>query len=151
VHIMEGVIERGTATRLRSLGVPLAGKTGTTNDYRDAWFVGFTPDLVVGVFVGFDEPRSLGRGEAGGRAAAPIFGAFMAEALEGQEVPPFRIPPGVTLVRVDPGTGMPAEPGGPAILEAFRPGTEPTWTTAGPDESLDDPLPSATLGTGGLY
>ncbi len=150
VHIMEGVILRGTARRLASLGISLAGKTGTTNDYHDAWFIGFTPDLVVGVYVGFDDPHSLGRGEAGGTAAAPIFGAFMREALDGQDVPPFRIPPGVTMVRVNPHTGMPADPGGEYILEAFRPGTEPNWSDA-PDMQFGESMPAATLGTGGLY
>ena len=125
VSMLEGVVQRGTAARLRSLDIPLAGKTGTTNEARDAWFIGFTPDLVVGVFVGFDQPRTLGR-ETGSSAAAPIFGAFMAEAMAGQEVPPFRIPPGVRLVRVDPRTGQPSAAGGSAIWEAFRPGTEPT-------------------------
>ena len=136
VSMLEGVVQRGTATRLRALGFPVAGKTGTTNDSRDAWFVGFTPDLVAGVFVGFDQPRTLGR-ETGSSAAAPIFGAFMAEAMRGREVPPFRIPPEVRLVRINPYTGRPALSDEPAIWEAFRPGTEPTRRTV-IDES--DPL-----------
>ena len=125
VSMLEGVVQRGTAARLRSLGFPLAGKTGTTNDAHDAWFIGFTPDLVVGVFVGFDQPRTLGR-ETGSSAAAPIFGAFMGDAMEGHSVPPFRIPPNVRLVQVNPYTGQPASGGDATIWEAYRPGTEPT-------------------------
>ncbi|WP_438893703.1 penicillin-binding transpeptidase domain-containing protein, partial [Bacillus cereus group sp. BC255] len=77
--IMEGVVQRGTATTLKSLNRPLAGKTGTTNEEKDAWFVGYSPDLVVGVFVGYDNPRPMGKGNTGGQVAAPIFGAFMKE------------------------------------------------------------------------
>ena len=109
VSILEGVVQRGTATRLSRLGLPLAGKTGTTNDAFDTWFVGFSPDLVTGVYMGFDNPRTLGPRETGSSVAAPVFGAFMGEALDGQDVAPFRVPPGVSLVRVDPGTGAPAE------------------------------------------
>ncbi len=156
VSILEGVVQRGTAARLASLGLPLAGKTGTTNDSRDAWFVGFSPDLVVGTYIGFDTPRGLGPGETGGRNAAPIFGAFMAEALEGEDVPPFRIPPDVSLVRINPRTGAPAAPGEAAILEAFRPGTEPTTTSMlltdpAAEEALIESTLSPTTGTGGLY
>ncbi|NBC95087.1 MAG: PBP1A family penicillin-binding protein, partial [Deinococcus-Thermus bacterium] len=118
VSIMQGVVQRGTATRLSRLGVPLAGKTGTTNDAFDTWFVGFTPDLVVGVFVGFDNPRTLGPGETGSSVAVPIFGQFMEEALDGVEVPPFRIPPGVSMVQVDPRTGLRVDGGG--IYEIYR-------------------------------
>jgi penicillin-binding protein 1A len=153
VNMMEGVVQRGTAARLRALGIPLAGKTGTTSDYHDAWFVGFTPDLAVGVFVGFDNPRSLGSREAGSAVAAPIFGSFMAEALDGIEVPPFRIPPGLRLVRVDPATGLPADPGDNFIWEAYRPGTEPNAQRLEelPPTSFGESLPGAIQGTGGLY
>ncbi len=155
VSILEGVVQRGTAARLRSLGIPLAGKTGTTNDSFDAWFVGFSPDLVVGVFVGFDTPRTLGQFETGSSAALPIFGAFMGEALSGKEVPPFRIPPGVSLVRVNAATGALARPGEPAIWGAYRPGTEPTATEYLPETGLPgvygDEGPGASTGTGGLY
>ncbi|HET8728642.1 MAG TPA: penicillin-binding protein 1A, partial [Alphaproteobacteria bacterium] len=121
VSILEGVVQRGTAVRLRGLGVTLAGKTGTTNESFDTWFVGFSPDLVAGVFVGFDTPRTLGARETGSSAALPIFGAFMADALTGKEVLPFRIPPGVSLVRINPSTGLLARPGEPAIWGAYRP------------------------------
>lgn len=126
VSILEGAIQRGTGIRARSIGKPLAGKTGTTNDYRDAWFVGFSPDLVAGVYVGFDEPRSLGHQEAGSRAALPIWKAFMEEALADAPATPFRIPEGIRLMRVSHATGRPAGPGdGDVIWEAFKPGEEP--------------------------
>ncbi len=128
VHMLEGVVERGTATVVKRTveGHPLAGKTGTTNDYMDAWFMGFSPDLVVGVFVGFDEPKSLGEGEAGGVVAAPIFANFMKEALKGKPSIPFRAPAGVRLVEVDAKTGaLPGSSTSVTILEAFKPGTEP--------------------------
>lgn len=122
VSMLEGAVARGTGTAVRKVvDKPVAGKTGTTNDYKDAWFVGFSPDLAAGVFVGFDMPQTLGQGEAGGRVAAPIFGDFMAEALKDQPGVPFRIPSGIRLVRVNAKTGKPAAPGEPnVILEAFK-------------------------------
>ena len=127
VSMLQGVVQSGTGRRIGSLGWPLGGKTGTTNDWIDAWFIGFSPDLAVGVFVGFDRPRSLGKREEGSLAAAPIFRDFMEAALKGKPHIPFRIPPGIRLVRVDPATGLPAgaDSGGRVILEAFIPGTEP--------------------------
>src|SRR5690606_27434275 len=114
-------------TTVNSLGFPLGGKTGTTNDYKDAWFVGFSPDLVVGVWTGFDTPRDMGEGETGGRIAAPIFRDFMREALRDTSPSPFRIPAGVRLVRVDyTSGGLPNASTTQTILEAFRPDTEPT-------------------------
>lgn len=124
--IMEGVIQRGTATSLKALNRPLAGKTGTTNEEKDAWFVGYTPDLVVGIFVGYDTPRPMGKGNTGGQVAAPIFGSFMKAALDGQPAVPFRVPPGIKLVRVSLKTGLRASPDDPsAVLEAFKPNEEP--------------------------
>ncbi len=122
VSMLEGAVARGTGTAVKKVvDKPIAGKTGTTNDYKDAWFVGFSPDLAAGVFVGFDMPQSLGQGEAGGRVAAPIFGDFMAAALKDQAGVPFRIPSGIRLVRVNAKTGRPAGPGEPnVILEAFK-------------------------------
>ncbi|MBX7247591.1 MAG: penicillin-binding protein 1A [Caulobacteraceae bacterium] len=111
--MLEGVVQRGTGTAARVLNRPVAGKTGTTNEYRSAWFVGFTPDLVVGVFVGFDDNRSLGSGEAGAVTAVPIFVNFMQQAVGRQAPKPFRKPKQAKYVMV----------GG--IEEAFRPGTEP--------------------------
>jgi len=126
VHMLEGVVQRGTGRRALRVGKPLAGKTGTTNDYKDAWFMGFSPDLVVGVWVGFDEPASLGNGEAGGSVAAPIFTEFMADALADEPALPFRIPPGVRLVNIDADTGgLPTGGSSTVIMEAFQPGTEP--------------------------
>ena len=124
--IMEGVVQRGTARRLKALGRPIAGKTGTTNDEKDAWFVGFTPDLVVGAYVGFDQPKPMGRGETGGHVAAPAFRDFITAALADTPPIPFRTPPGISLVRVNHKSGRPASPGDKtAIMEAFKPGSEP--------------------------
>jgi len=116
----------------------VAGKTGTTNDYKDAWFVGFAPDLAAGVFVGFDMPQTLGSGEAGGRVAAPVFGDFMAEALKDRAGIPFRIPSGIRLVRVNAKTGRPANAGDPnVILEAFKAEDSLTAAQSGDDLPLD--------------
>ena len=137
-HMLEGVVERGTGRRALRVGKPLAGKTGTTDDYRDAVFMGFSPDIVVGVRVGFDDNRSLGEGEAGGSVAAPIFTDFMEKALEGTPAIPFRIPPGVRLVKIDARSGELPGPGTSVIIdEAFRPGTEPGMSAfAGTDDCL---------------
>ena len=127
VSMLQGVVQRGTGRRVRAVGKPLAGKTGTTNDSLDTWFIGFTPDLAVGVYVGFDTPRTLGKGETGSSVAAPIFRDFMKRALAGRPAIPFRIPPGIRLVRVEPTTGLLARSGDRrVILEAFKPGTEPS-------------------------
>ena len=124
VHILEGVIDRGTGAGIKrqlDQDYPLAGKTGTTDDYHDAWFVGFSPDLAAGVYVGFDNPASLGVGEGGSNVAAPVFGEFMSKVLPKREVVPFRTPSGIRLVRVNAKTGKPAQPGDPnVILEAFK-------------------------------
>ncbi|MEE8438341.1 MAG: hypothetical protein V3S07_02055, partial [Micropepsaceae bacterium] len=157
----------GTGASISTLGKPIGGKTGTTSEFRDAWFIGFSPDLAVGVYVGFDDPRSLGQGEAGSRVAAPIFKQFMGEALADEPPTPFRIPEGVVLVPLNPRTGALMRAGQPgAILEPFKPGTEPglrsissfgsggfngqgyaTEITNNPD-TLDIQIGS---GTGGLY
>jgi len=137
VHMLEGAVERGTGTALRALGRPMGGKTGTTNDFRDAWFVGFSPDLVVGVYVGFDTPSPLGSGEAGGRVAAPIARDFLTPALETYAVAPFRVPDGVSLAPIDRETGEPSVIGRPGvILEAFHPGTEPQRGASAEEETL---------------
>ncbi len=132
VSMMEGVVQRGTGTAVKAVGKPLAGKTGTTNDGRDVWFIGFSPDLAAGVYLGFDQPRSLGKKATGGLLSAPIFRDFMIDALKDKPATPFRVPPGVRLVRVDYKTGERPEPGdaGPIILEAFKPGTEPNGQMA---------------------
>ncbi len=153
VSMLHGVVERGTGVRVKAVGKPLAGKTGTTNDSNDAWFVGFTPDLAVGLYVGFDEPRTLGKNEQGASVAAPVFRDFMQAALEGKPAIPFRIPPGVRLVRVKAETGELAQPGERnVIIEAFRPGYEPT--VGGPvlgGFSAEGVEEGPSLGTGGLY
>ncbi|RMF14317.1 MAG: penicillin-binding protein 1A [Alphaproteobacteria bacterium] len=153
VHMLEGVVEHGTGRAIRSLPWPLAGKTGTSNDAVDTWFVGFSPDLVVGVFVGFDRPRGLGPGEQGASTAVPIFKRFMAAALKGSPPVPFRIPPGIRLVRVDPESGLIADPADDkAILEAFLPGTEPKpgrRSVIGGAVAMGDQ--KIKKGTGGLY
>jgi penicillin-binding protein 1A len=126
--IMEGVVQRGTATIVKQYvpNVPIAGKTGTTNEEKDAWFVGYTPDLVVGVFIGYDTPRPMGKGQTGGHVAAPIFGNFMKMALADKKAVPFRIPPGIKLVRVNVRSGLRAQAGeSDTVLEAFKPGEEP--------------------------
>ncbi|WP_245296887.1 MULTISPECIES: penicillin-binding protein 1A [Rhodomicrobium] len=125
--LMEGVVKRGTGYKVSKVGKPLAGKTGTSNDEKDAWFVGFSPDLVAGVFVGFDNPKPMGKGETGGGIAAPIFRDFMKWALEDKPATPFRVPPGIKLVRIDAKTGMRAQPGATerTILEAYKPNEEP--------------------------
>lgn len=127
VSMLQGAVERGTGRRVAEVGKPLAGKTGTTNDSLDTWFVGFSPDLAVGVFVGYDEPQTLGEKETGGSVAAPVFRDFMKEALADKASVPFRIPPGIRLVRVNAQTGLPeTRRGRDVIIEAFRPGAEPT-------------------------
>jgi penicillin-binding protein 1A len=164
--IMEGVVQRGTATTLREVGKPLAGKTGTTNDWKDAWFIGFSPELAVGVYIGYDKPRSLGRGAdaTGGRLAAPIVRDFLKVALADRPAVPFRVPAGIKLIRVDPRTGQRAGPGhdGRVILEAFKPGTAPpdTYSVVGysdqdgggrPVSVSPDADRAIRSGTGGLY
>src|SRR5215475_1205816 len=135
-NVMEGVIQSGTAQKLKVLNRPIAGKTGTTNDYKDAWFIGFTPDLTVGVYIGYDQPSSLGHGETGGNLAAPVVRDFMREALADVPPVPFRAPPGIKLVRVNHKTGLPAGVGDKtAVLEAFKPGQEPAGSVP-EDEGL---------------
>lgn len=152
VSLLEGVVERGTGKKVADVGKPLAGKTGTSNESKDTWFVGFSPDLAVGVFVGFDDSESLGGRETGGSVAAPIFRDFMEDALAETPAVPFRIPAGIRLVRVDAKTGRPVPEGGSGvILEAFKPGTSP-FDEEEKRRTADVPAartPSA--GTGGLY
>ena len=135
-HMLEGTIERGTGVAAKSLGRPAAAKTGTTNDYSNAWFIGFTPRLSTGVWVGYDRPRSLGRDETGSRVAVPIWTAFMASALAGTPAEPFAVPDGVIVVPVDLGAtgGLCARP----VQMAFVAGTEPK-ITCGPAKHLPPP------------
>jgi penicillin-binding protein 1A len=125
--ILEGVVQRGTGVEPKKVGKTLGVKTGTTNDYTNAWMMGFSPNLVLGVWVGFDDGHSLGAGETGSRAAGPIFRDFMMAALKDTPDLPFRIPRGVSLVEVDLDTGcLPGPDSRVVILESFKPGTEPT-------------------------
>ena len=174
--MMEGVIQRGTAPILKEVGKPIAGKTGTTNDEKDVWFVGFSPDIAFGVYIGYDKPRNLGRGVAGGNLAAPIARDFMKVALADKPAVPFRVPAGIKLIRVDARSGMRAGPGegGATILEAFKPGTAPPdnysvigvadadgrsggfWGGGGGDNGMNSQQPDMGRsilrpGTGGLY
>jgi penicillin-binding protein 1A len=164
--MMEGVVQRGTATVLRDLNKPIAGKTGTTNDSKDVWFIGFSPDIVCGVYMGYDKPRRISRNATGGHLAAPIVRDFLKVALADKPPIPFSMPPGIKLVRVDAKTGMRAALGDTkVILEAFKPGTAPpdSYSVIGTDTS-GAPVPGGqqpvspdaeravrSNGTGGLY
>jgi penicillin-binding protein 1A len=155
VSMLEGVVQRGTAQVVKSVGKPLAGKTGTTNDAKDVWFVGFSPDLAVGVYLGYDKPRSLGSSATAGQYAAPIFRDFMAAALKDKPATPFRVPPGVKLIRINAGSGLRAGNEGAAILEAFKPGTAPPDNYSviglGGGGVTPEAERAAGAGTGGLY
>lgn len=138
--MLKGVVERGTGRRIRELGRPLAGKTGTTNESFDAWFIGFSPDLVAGVFVGFDKPRTLGVKQTGANVAAPIFKQFMELAIASKPPVPFRIPRGIRMVRIDAETGrLPGAGTKRTILEAFKPGTEPISSETMAPDSVGSP------------
>ncbi|MBN9564763.1 MAG: penicillin-binding protein, partial [Alphaproteobacteria bacterium] len=133
LSILEGVVKRGTGRKLAKFNRPLAGKTGSTNDYRDAWFIGLTPDLVVAVYVGFDNHKPLGNGEVGGRAAIVAFEDFFEKALAQQKPTPFRIPAGAKLMRVNLKTGHLTSAKDPqAIWECFVPGNEPKFEDSSP-------------------
>jgi penicillin-binding protein 1A len=132
ISMMEGVVQEGTGTVVAAVGKPLAGKTGTTSDWFDAWFVGFSPELAAGAFVGFDTPRTLGDGETGGHVAAPIFRDFMADALKDQPALPFPQNPGAEMVLVNSITGQPTVAGDKdAVLAPYRPGTAPASRSYG--------------------
>jgi len=140
--MLRNVIETGTGTKAQ-IGRPAAGKTGTTNDQRDVWFVGYTPQLLTGVWVGYDQDKSLGGKETGGKAAAPIWHDFMVKALADQPVLDFAVPNEVTLVAVDR-SGQRTTPGtAGAVFQAFKRGTEPAFPVApsGPSDTTDEPAP----------
>jgi penicillin-binding protein 1A len=150
IHIMEGVVERGTAQKLKVLSRPIAGKTGTTNDEKDGWFIGFTPDLVVGVYMGFDNPSPMGHGETGGNVSAPVVRDFFKIALADQPPIPFRAPPGIKMESVNLKTGLPAAPGDPkAIMEAFKPTQEPLGAVATDDSGSQEGLAPEEYGQAG--
>jgi len=161
--MMEGVVSRGTAAGKITYDRPTAGKTGTTNDEKDAWFVGFTPNLVAGVYIGYDSPTPMGRGATGGALAAPVFNEFMSQAIEGTRPADFRIPNGMKLIAINRKTGMESAPGASGtIMEAFKPGTGPSdiFSVIGMDEvatgeAILEVSPQASQavssGSGGLY
>jgi penicillin-binding protein 1A len=153
--ILEGVVQRGTGTVVREVGKPVAGKTGTTNDEKDVWFIGFTPEIAVGVYLGYDKPRHIGYHATGGGLAAPIVRDFLKIALADKPAVPFRVPPGIKLIRIDAQTGARAGPSSSkVILEAFKPGTAPAdssasyYGAAGVTPEVDR---AVRTGTGGLY
>ncbi|MGO9428223.1 penicillin-binding protein 1A [Rhodoblastus sp.] len=152
--IMEGVIQRGTGVSIKEVGKHLAGKTGTTNEAKDLWFIGYSPDLTVGVFLGYDKPRSMGDSAQAATYAAPIFRDFMKMALADKPDTPFRVPPGIKLISVDVHSGLRSSGAG-AILEAFKPGTAPPDTYRGGGDSHASHTPATDQavgsGTGGLY
>jgi penicillin-binding protein 1A len=124
--LLQSVVEAGTGRRVRALKRPCAGKTGTTNDVRDAWFLGYTPDVVTGVWVGFDDLKPLGKRETGGVAAAPIWLDYMQKVYTNEPVRSFRIPDGIVFERINPDTGVaPTSKSEPSIFECFKEGTQP--------------------------
>ncbi|MFO7601367.1 MAG: penicillin-binding transpeptidase domain-containing protein, partial [Candidatus Desulfacyla sp.] len=124
--LLRAVITEGTGWRIRALKRPAAGKTGTTNDLRDAWFLGYTPDLVAGVWVGYDDSREMGDGETGSRAASPIWLDFMSGALEGKPVRDFDVPDGVVFAKIDTETGLLAgRHSRNTVFQSFIEGTQP--------------------------
>jgi penicillin-binding protein 1A len=126
-HLMKEVVEFGTGMRAKALGRPVAGKTGTTNDYRDAWFMGYTPFVVTGTWVGYDDQQTLGSGETGSAAAIPIWLDYMKEVTQAYPGDEFVMPRGVTYAWIDQKTGKLTAPGAPgAVREAFLDGTAPT-------------------------
>jgi penicillin-binding protein 1A len=135
-YVMQDVVESGTGRRVKSIGRPVAGKTGTTNDIRDAWFIGFTPSLIAGVWVGFDQEKSLGKQEVGGRAAAPIWLYFMEKALQGKPVEAFAAPDGILFVKVDAKSGVPSATG--TLYECFLDNAPPSDKAEEATEDKED-------------
>ncbi|HWB51163.1 MAG TPA: penicillin-binding protein 1A [Stellaceae bacterium] len=125
VQMMQGVIQRGTGARVAAVGKPIAGKTGTTSEWRDTWFVGFTPNLAAGVYIGYDNHDSLGRGQQAAVVAAPVFRDYMIAATKDAPATEFRIPSGLQMVRVDPASMLPASGGEASVWFAYKPGTAP--------------------------
>ena len=136
--LLEGVVKYGTGRRIKALKRPAAGKTGTTNNLFDAWFVGYTPEYITGVWVGLDEEAPMGHGETGSRAASPIWLGFMKRALEGKPVKVFQAPEGVEFAKIDADTGLlPVPESKNVVFECFKEGTVPTEYTKRPDEARE--------------
>jgi len=136
--LLEGVVQHGTGHRIKALKRPAAGKTGTTNNLFDAWFVGYTPEYITGVWVGLDEEAPMGHGETGSRAASPIWLGFMQRALEGKPVRVFKAPEGVEFAKIDADTGLlPVPESKNVVFECFKEGTVPTEYTKRPDEARE--------------
>ncbi len=134
--LLQAVVKEGTGWRIKALKRPVAGKTGTTDDLRDAWFLGFTPSVVTGVWVGYDDRRPMGKGETGSRAASPIFLYFMREILKGKPIVPFEHPEGVVITKIDAKTGLLASPfSEKTCFQAFKIGTEPTLYSPKPGQA----------------
>ncbi len=133
-EMLRAVVQEGTGARAKELGRPVAGKTGTTNDLRDAWFIGYTPEIAAGVWVGFDSARNLGLNETGGRASAPIFVDYLKHALRDRPTQDFAVPEGVVFARIDRATGLLAAPGNEnALFMPFREGSAPLEMSPTPD------------------
>ena len=147
--MMEGVIMRGTAKKLKKLDVPIAGKTGTTNQNKDAWFIGYTPDLVIGVYVGYDQPKSLGYKQTGSSVAVPIFQSFAEKIKINKNKKPFRVPSGISFVRIDPNSGMVSNKQN-SIIEPFVLGSEPFSGNINIIDGLESINNDSISGTGGL-
>jgi penicillin-binding protein 1A len=140
-NLLQGVVDRGTGWKAKNLGRPVAAKTGTTDDYLDAWFVGYTPELVTGVWVGSDDEKTLGDSETGSQAASPIWVSFMSKALKDRAIKDFPIPEGVDFMRIDPKSGQPGS-GKDAILACFREGTAPGSGAGMPSAVTSTPVSS---------
>ena len=147
--MMEGVVKRGTAKKLNELNVTIAGKTGTTNENKDAWFIGYTPDIVVGIYVGFDKPKSLGYKQTGSSVAVPIFKKFSNKININAINIPFRIPSGLSFVRINPKSGLPSN-NKDSILEPYILGTEPYNNNFEILDNIDNIKNNSISGTGGL-
>ncbi len=147
--MMQGVVERGTAKNLKDLNVPIAGKTGTTNQNKDAWFIGYTPDLVIGVYVGFDQPKSLGYKQTGSSVAVPIFKKLAKKIKINKNKKPFRVPAGISFVRIDPNSGTVSNQK-ESIVEPFILGSEPYLDNINVIDGLENFNNNSISGTGGL-
>ncbi len=139
-NILESVVKSGTGWRVRALKRPAAGKTGTTNNLNDAWFLGYTPRYTTGVWVGYDNEKSLGKGETGSRAASPIWLGYMKKALDGKPIRTFNVPEGIVFAKIDAETGLlPGKSSKKIRFECFKEGTVPTMHTPGPDINAGRP------------